>query len=331
MNTSKKDSECQTIPLFAVYVIWCRCTNQFYVGVTRREVEQRIREHKHGKRQFLDCEIQKNGWEGNWDWWIVEDGVPSDQISEREQHWVKFFGCVYPDGYNRTIGGIKYFEFSNEALEKISKANRGKPSPNKGIPHTDEEKANLSAKMKGENNPMYGKHHTPESKEKNRQSHLGKHHTPETIASISAAVKGENHPMYGKHHTPESKEKNRQSHLGKPSSRKGKHHKAESIEKIRQSRLGTHHTKESNEKNRQAHLGKPLTEEHKAKLRGRKRSDETKALMREKALARAAAKRAAKAVAEENLAVANTTPTNLSDLLDAVILQQSLRSKISVA
>ena len=256
MNTSKKDSECQTIPLFAVYVIWCRCTNQFYVGVTRREVEQRIREHKHGKRQFLDCEIQKNGWEGNWDWWIVEDGVPSDQISEREQHWVKFFGCVYPDGYNRTIGGIKYFEFSNEALEKISKANRGKPSPNKGIPHTDEEKANLSAKMKGENNPMYGKHHTPESKEKNRQSHLGKHHTPETIASISAAVKGENHPMYGKHHTPESKEKNRQSHLGKPSSRKGKHHKAESIEKIRQSRLGTHHTKESNEKNRQAHLGK---------------------------------------------------------------------------
>ena len=45
--------------------------------------------------------------------------------------------------------------------------------------------------------------------------------------------------------------------------------------------------------------------------------------MREKALAKAAA--------EENLAAAYTTPTNLSDLLDAVILQKSLRSKVSVA
>ncbi|MBQ7723875.1 MAG: hypothetical protein IJT57_06070, partial [Selenomonadaceae bacterium] len=94
---------------------------------------------------------------------------------------------------------------------------------------------------------------------------------------------------------------------------------------------------------RQAHLGNssrkgiPCSEETKAKIRekalaknmngennpfyGKKHTEETKALMREKVLARHAAKRAAKAVAEENLAAANSTPTSLSTLLDAVIFQ----------
>ncbi len=63
---------------------------------------------------------------------------------------------------------------------------------------------------------------------------------------------------------------------------------------------GKKHTKEAKAQMRQSHLGK-------------KRSEETKAKMREKALA--------KAVAEENLAAANSTPTSLSTLLDAVVLQ----------
>ena len=82
---------------------------------------------------------------------------------------------------------------------------------------------------------------------------------------------------------------------------------------------------EAKEKNRQAHLGKPNAR------KGKKHKPESIAKMREKALARAAAKRAAKAVAEENLAAANSTPTSLSTLNDAVILQKGLRSKIAVA
>lgn len=224
MNTNKNMTACQTIPLFSVYVIWCRCTNKFYVGVTRREVERRIREHRHSKRQFLDKEIQCLGWEGNFDWWVVESHILVNLISEREKYWVEYFGCVHPEGYNRTCGGIRYFKFSDETRKKIGKANRGKPSAKKGVPHTAEEKANLSAKMKGKNNPMYGKHHTTEAKEKNRQSHLGKRHTAETIARISASVKGENHPMYGKDHKPEAKAKIGKASQGRSSPMKGKHH-----------------------------------------------------------------------------------------------------------
>lgn len=48
----------------------------------------------------------------------------------------------------------------------------------------------LHKPLKGENNPMYGKYHTQETKNK-----------------MSEALKGENHPMYGKHHTEETRKK----------------------------------------------------------------------------------------------------------------------------
>ena len=114
MNHNKKDVESQIF--LDVYVIWCRCTNQFYVGVTQQQVAKRIRQHRRGK-QFVDKEIQRLGWE-NWDWWVVEENIPSNRITEREQYWVNFFGSVYPDGYNKTIGGIKYFRHSKKTCNK---------------------------------------------------------------------------------------------------------------------------------------------------------------------------------------------------------------------
>ncbi|MBQ7629596.1 MAG: GIY-YIG nuclease family protein [Selenomonadaceae bacterium] len=69
-DDNKKNADCQIV-CFDVYVIWCKITNHFYVGVTRQKpVYTRIRKHKRDK-QFIDREIQRTGWQ-NWDWWIVE-------------------------------------------------------------------------------------------------------------------------------------------------------------------------------------------------------------------------------------------------------------------
>lgn len=264
-DTNKNTAACQTVPLFAVYVLWCRKTNMHYVGITSQKVSRRIRQHKRGK-QFVDKKIQESGWNGDWDYWIVEEHIPASLISEREKFWVNFFGCVFPHGYNKTCGGISKLTVSDDTREIIRQRA-------------------LERDMSGENNPHYGKHHTDEAKEIIRQSRLGKPAWNKGIPcpeeqkailrekALERDMSGENNPFYGKHHTTEAKEKNRQAHLGKPNARKGKHH-----------------------------------------------TEEAKAILREKALARHAAKRAAKAVAEENLAVAYTTPTNLSNLLDAVIL-----------
>lgn len=189
MHDNKKDCECQTVE-FSVYVIWCRCTEKVYVGVTGRNVEQRICEHKRKKYQHIDCEIQRLGWEGNFDWWITESNVSTNLISEREQYWVKFFGSIAPNGYNKTRGGIKFFKHTEETKAQMRSRR-----------HTEEEKAKIS---KGNR----GKKRTEEQRANIRNSHLGKKLTEEQVAKIAKGNRG-------KKRTEEFKEKNRQAHLGK--------------------------------------------------------------------------------------------------------------------
>ena len=151
MNRTKKNVESQTHPLFSFYVIWCKVTDMHYVGIMSRKIEKRIREHGRNKRQFLHKEIQRISWEGNFDWWVVEENVPSDQISECEKKWVNFFGSIHPQGYNQTCGGISNFTVSEITREK-------------------QRQRALERDLNGENNPNYGKKHTDEVKEKKSSS-----------------------------------------------------------------------------------------------------------------------------------------------------------------
>jgi len=64
-------------------------------------------------------------------------------------------------------------------------------------------------KKSGENHPMFGKHHSEETKRKQSESHIGKRHSNITKEKISKKLKGQfsdkNNPMYGKHHSEKSK------------------------------------------------------------------------------------------------------------------------------
>ena len=75
------------------------------------------------------------------------------------------------------------------------------------IYHT--EKGNLyrqkmSERVKGENNPMYGKTHSEEERQKRSRNYSG-----------------EGNPMYGKTHSKEAREAMSKARKGKPSGRKG--------------------------------------------------------------------------------------------------------------
>ena len=74
-------------------------------------------------------------------------------------------------------------------------------------------------RKKGYVPPMFGKHHTDESNEKNRIEHLGKKHSEETKKKMSESRKGEKHFLYGKHHSEETKKKISESHKGKNKSK----------------------------------------------------------------------------------------------------------------
>ena len=128
---------------------------------------------------------------------------------------------------------------TKEIRLKMSKAKKGKPSPKKGIPLSEEHK------------------------EKLRLINLGKKHSPETIEKIRQA-------NVGKQLSEEHKQILIQSRLGSK-------HTEETKEKIRQKKLGFRHTEETKQKisknNARNQLGKPLSEETKKKISENKKGD----------------------------------------------------------
>ena len=125
------------------------------------------------------------------------------------QH-VKTFRALWQDEayrqymINRTyLSGEQHPSFgkplSDEVKQKISIANTGKPAWNKGIPASEESKRKNREShiglQGGENNPMYGKNHTEETK-----AIIG-NKAKERLSNP------QNNPMFGKHHTEETKKK----------------------------------------------------------------------------------------------------------------------------
>jgi group I intron endonuclease len=104
-----------------------------------------------------------------------------------------------------------------------------------GIKRSDKVRRKQSERMKGlfagENNPNYGKHHSPESRQKIKKSHenrVYKKHTDEWKEQARQRMLGKNNPNYGKetwqkgkHLSEETKQKLSLSKKGKPSKTKG--------------------------------------------------------------------------------------------------------------
>lgn len=76
---------------------------------------------------------------------------------------------------------------------------------NGGKVFSDEWRHNLSKSLKGDKHPMYGKHHSEETKKKISESNKGRKLSNETKKKISEGnkgkqwMKGENNPMFGNH------------------------------------------------------------------------------------------------------------------------------------
>ncbi len=185
-----------------------------YIGQTIRPVEERFKQHTkadsyigrviraHGEDMFVVVVLKVCHSKAELDYW--------------ERRLIKSRNTKKPNGYNITDGGggTVGCKPTPEMRKKNSEAHIGKHL-------TPETCAKISEALSGENNPMFGKKHTEETKAKIRaaniirystpemrkklsEAHIGKHPTAETLARMSAAKSGENNPFFGKHHTPET-------------------------------------------------------------------------------------------------------------------------------
>lgn len=197
---------------------------KIYIGITNNTKNRWRKDGSGYKTQTIFWRaIQKYGWESfeheiiAWDLTLyVAQMLEMDLIFSLKSNDKKF-------GYNITDGGQDIWGPNAHSPESIEKAKLTKKAKLAAGIHTARYGQKLSPELKnklseahkglmcGPNHPMYGKHHTEETKEKLRQANLGKKQSEETKQKkrekMLGRYDGEKHPMHGTKHSEEHKAK----------------------------------------------------------------------------------------------------------------------------
>ncbi len=140
-----------------IYLIWNLVNGKRYVGQTTQPLNVRMAQHLRGDI-VVDKAIQKYGIE-NFRYGVIKTCYSKEELDYWERYYIAVLKSKAPCGYNMTDGGegtIGY-KFTPAQCANVSAARKGKKlSP--------EHRANIGAKVRGENNGFFGKHHTDESR-----------------------------------------------------------------------------------------------------------------------------------------------------------------------
>jgi group I intron endonuclease len=173
----------------------------------RYELKKSIHHSDH-----LQKAVNKYGIE-NFEFNVIEtiENPTKELLEDRENYWIQFYDSANPEkGYNicPKAGTSLGFKHTEETLKHLKEIKSGKNNPRFGTKHTEETKQKMSKSQTGKKisaeaknkmrlaklgkklsperceqirqrtiggqNPFFGKHHTEEANEKNRQAHLGK-------------------------------------------------------------------------------------------------------------------------------------------------------------
>lgn len=174
-----------------IYVIFNKITKKYYVGRTKC-FRKRFLAHcnllLNNKHPNKHLQSSFNKYTQDSFVFYIVDIIPKELYNEfmkcRELYFMNYFNSLN-NGYNianKSVGGDTYTHNprKNEIIEKRKR-------------YAHSHKNEYSIRNSGKNNPMYGKHHTEESKLKMK----------EKFSNGSRAAK--NNPMYGKQCTEERK------------------------------------------------------------------------------------------------------------------------------
>lgn len=200
-------------------------SNKIYIGMTGTKPEKRWRKDGSGYKtqQYFWRAIQKYGWD-NFKHEVVASNLTKVDAEKIEIDLIAYYKsnqCEF--GYNVENGGNATGKISVETRKKISIANKGKVSPNKGKIMSNEQKKKISEAKTGK--PTGPR--SEDIKKKISIANIGKVISSDTRQKISDAQKeywedddyrrnqvekhkwqtGENHPWFGRNHTEETKKK----------------------------------------------------------------------------------------------------------------------------
>lgn len=140
--------------------------------------------NKNANKSLLEKAIYKYGF-NNFRFEVLEYCLP-EELDEREVYWIDYYKTFTNRkdklgyGYNQTEGGDSYnighipWNKDKKNVYSIEQLNRISEGTKMAMcrPEVKENYINNRPDFTGKNNPFYGKHHTKETKEINRQKHI---------------------------------------------------------------------------------------------------------------------------------------------------------------
>ena len=152
---------------YCIYKITNSINSKVYIGQTNN-FNKRWKSHqsraKNKPRQAIETAMKKYGID-NFQCVLIDTCETQEEVNSLEKEYVAEYNSIAPNGYNIEAGGT-YAPQSKASLEKISEALKGRPSRNKGVPCSEEQKIKTSKTM------------------------TGKKYSPERIKKSSDALKG---------------------------------------------------------------------------------------------------------------------------------------------
>ncbi len=193
-----------------IYKIENMVNHKLYIGQSV-DIKKRWIEHRYelNKGVHMNDHLQ-SAWnkygEDLFDFSIIE--LCDEQcLNILEIEYIKCYNsCNDQYGYNLTIGGdgVRGWIPTDEWREKLKIANAGENNPMFGKHHSEEAKNKIRMEKMGDKNAMYGKRgelspnygrkHTDEFKARQSKAHKGKHMSEEALRKQRAAKSGKNNP-----------------------------------------------------------------------------------------------------------------------------------------
>ncbi len=172
-----------------IYLLIDGTNDREYVGQTTRTLKKRFKEHTYEKN-YIGHAIRSHG-KDLFALAVLKVCYSKEELDFWEKYFIKARNTKAPNGYNLTDGG--------EGL----------------VGCTDETRAKKSTSMSGENHPFFGKHLSPEHRDKISAARKGKPLSSEHCAKLSLKNMGENNPQYGKPRSLETRAKIGAANAGK--------------------------------------------------------------------------------------------------------------------
>lgn len=230
-----------------VYGIFCAINSKVLVGSTsnmyhRWWVHRNDANNAKHKNPHFQSAWTKYG-ESSFEFRILEE-CPSVNLVAREDYWMAFYKSLDKQfGYN--MQNATHSFRSQETCAKISLANKGRPSRNKGKPMSGETKKRISMAKTGK--PM-----TEQAKASMRIARLKAGPlSAEARKAISDAHKGNKYNL-GRKPSEETRRKMSMAHSGSKNHFYGKRHPDDLIKRIALAHKGSKRTPEANAKCRES-------------------------------------------------------------------------------